>query len=355
MPKPFQKTAKLQKTLTFSNKNGKLHYSVEALMNTVRYGIIGCGKHAFQSHAAVAQDIRGVELVALCDPSHERMEEFEKAMGGLHIEKFKDEERFLARGLHAVIIASPDEYHANSLLVALEAGLHVFAEKPLAVNSAQLGVLRRALNVARSSGLVFTSCHPRRYDPPFMWLKQNMKDLVDDLGTLLSFRFDFSYHKPSGNWKRMRGLLLDHLNHEIDLLTFLFGPSGFRAMKVHDSFDHYHATGLRTDGIAFSFEGTRRLEEKRYPEYVSVRFERGSLLLDAEHGTVTAYHHGTGTVFYLTAGQTDYAERFRKTTANFFLSILGNDRNYLTPEDLWVNNATAVHLTERGEWTYVQS
>jgi len=111
-----------------------------------------------------------------------------------------------------------------------------------------------------------------------MWLKSKLHedpklDLYRGLyGKAVSFDFDFSYHKPSNEWKHTRSLLLDHLNHEVDLVNFLFGIQGFDAWKLQDGFDHYEVVGKRDDGMVFHFRGTRRLAAHTYPEWCRYNF-----------------------------------------------------------------------------------
>jgi predicted dehydrogenase len=256
----------------------------------MKYGILGCGKHALYSHAIPGKEIKELELVALCDISIEQLSSFENAYGRKLV-KFTDKNEFLASGINAVLIGTPDEFHYQDLVLTVKAGLHTFVEKPLGVTSGEINGLEKLLDYAFSKGIVVSSCHPRRYDPPFMWLKNNLPRFTDELGLPLDFRFDFSYHLPSKDWKHTRGLLLDHANHEVDLLHYLFGHEQFQATKLMDSYDEYHVIGKRNDGFRFSFSGTRKLKTRIYPEWVDIRFEKGEIHLDAHQGIVRVNYH----------------------------------------------------------------
>ncbi len=63
--------------------------------------------------------------------------------------------------------------------------------------------------------------------------------------------FDFFYHHPTATWKHDRSLLLDHANHEIDLLNFIYGITGFSASRLKDAYDGYEISGVRTDVYPF--------------------------------------------------------------------------------------------------------
>lgn len=207
------------------------------------------------------------------------------------------------------LTATPDHFHFQDLTDAIDHGLHAFAEKPLAVTASEVESLRGELGRASKKGLVVSSCHPRRYDPPFHWMKENIDRLAEESGRPLEFWFDFSYHKPSKDWKHDRGLLLDHANHEIDLLHYLFGHTGFNATKLADSPINYRVEGTRDDGLKFKFSGSRRLESHKYLEWTGVRFERGDLIVDAHIGI--ARIQTCDQTRTIDVGSTDYESRGR--------------------------------------------
>jgi predicted dehydrogenase len=314
----------------------------------VSLGILGCGGHALQSHLPALRSVGG-EIQALCDRSTERLTEAAQLCEKKPFLSF-EEEALLQAPVAAVLIATPDEFHAASLLTAVRAGKHVFIEKPLAINSSQLSLVRQALAIARAQGLVVSSCHPRRFDPPFVWLKEQLPGLFERHGRALSFEFDFSYHKPSAAWKHQRSLLLDHLNHEIDLVHFLFGHSPFTAHKLYDSALRYSAVGLRDDGLAFSFMGSRTLESRLFHEQLRLRLEHAELRLDMSTGRATLLDHEKGTTENFATSPTDYVIRFLKTNENFIRAVQGRAENYLTEKDLLVNTELGIRLVEGTTW-----
>jgi predicted dehydrogenase len=320
-------------------------------MEKLHYGIIGSGTHALQGHAQPASTLEGLELTAICDISKDSMRQFEAGYGQ-ELQHFTDRKHFLNSRIGAVLIATPDEAHFVDMQAALDAGRHVFVEKPVAVTVADTEKLRGTLEDANQAGLVVSSCHPRRFDPPYMWLKNALPALSDELGQPLEFQFDFSYVKPRRQWKHDRGLLLDHANHEIDLAHYYFGRSGFEASRLTDSYDRYHISGMRDDGIAFNFRGTRRLNEQHFKEWARVRFEMGEVALAAHSGAVTVANHDTGNTEQVAAPSINYAQRGLGIMANFKNAVLGNEPNYLDPEDIYVNTATSVMLSEQPTWRY---
>jgi len=101
----------------------------------LRIGLIGCGGYGMADVRA-AFKAGGVEVIAICDIDSQHLkssaDRIEK-MQGSRPKTFKQYKEFLGmRGLEAVIIATPPHWHALMFIDALEAGLDVYCEKPLA-------------------------------------------------------------------------------------------------------------------------------------------------------------------------------------------------------------------------------
>jgi len=314
---------------------------------TLFMGIIGCGRHA-KHHAENYGD--DFVTYGVWDPNADAMESIESK------EKFTSPGALLAAEyVQAVLICSPDEFHLEQIGMALAAGKHVYCEKPLLVPGQDLAQLESLFDMAREKKLVLTSCHPRRFDRPFVWLKKKLhKSLNLDpyqilYGKVVGFDFDFSYHKPSNTWKHTRSLLLDHLNHEVDLLNFLFGIQGFDAWKLQDSFDHYEVVGKRDDGIAFHFRGTRRLEGHHYPEWCRVRFERAEIELDMMRGIANIHDHDMKQVITEPDLAIDYDGRLRRAMGSFYREIeRAGERPPLTRSELLMNTEVGIILQNEG-------
>lgn len=308
----------------------------------IRYGILGCGGHALQSHALPGTLVKEMKLTAICDVNPRSMDSFMPEFGE-RVQRFTNEQDFFKSGIDAVIVSTPDEFHINNMGAAINARKHMLIEKPLANTKAELITLRHLLNSAKQEKLVVTSCHPRRFDDPFLWLKKETPRLTSELGRVVNFEFWFEYHRPTAEWKHKRSLMLDHLNHEIDLLHFLYGHNPFKAVRDTDSFDHYQVTGSRQDGIGFCFHGSRKREERVFHEWVKINHEHGQVIVSTDTGKADITHND-GRVVVEACGRTNYFQRGYGVMQNFADTILGNAENYLLPEDLWINNWLGVYL-----------
>lgn len=314
----------------------------------INFGVWGFGGHARRSHAKPACKIDHLRLISVCDNNQELKKQCR--FYGPNVQFSTDPTALFDSNIEAVIIATPDEFHIAHLRRAIINGKHVLIEKPLAMTPPELDELLLIMTVAKEKGLVITSCHPRRFDPPFVWLKSNLQKLQTELGRVIGFNFDFSYHHPTASWKMDRSLMLDHLNHEIDLVHFLFGIAPFNMTMHCDSYDRYLVTGMRNDGIAMSFHGTRLLVSEKFLEWAIIRFERGEAKINTKTGWAEISHHDCTKhmIRKERCGATNYALRFDRVTRNFADSIIEPHLNYLTPEDLWVNNWLGVTLLKNG-------
>ena len=99
----------------------------------VRVGLIGCGGRGMFD-AKLMRDVPNAEFVAVCDlyPPHLARA---KEWAGTSAKEFKDFRRLLEqKDIDAVLIATPDHWHAIPTVLACQAGKDVYVEKPLAHN-----------------------------------------------------------------------------------------------------------------------------------------------------------------------------------------------------------------------------
>ncbi|MFO0874144.1 MAG: Gfo/Idh/MocA family oxidoreductase [Phycisphaerales bacterium] len=136
-------------------------------------GLIGCGGMGRADLAAFLGK-RGVEVVAVCDPDRARTAaaraDVEKASTGRgaatpRCDEYVDFRELLARpDIDAVIIASPDHWHALHVVHAVRAGKDVYGEKPLALTVREGRAMSDAV---RRHARVFQTGSQQRSDARF--------------------------------------------------------------------------------------------------------------------------------------------------------------------------------------------
>lgn len=114
---------------------------------SIRIGIVGLGHNGLehlQSHLQLGKS----EVVGLCDRDPERVAEAAKLAGDAWC--FTDIGDFFARGgMDAVSINTGDAFHAEPFIRAVEAGLHVLVEKPLANSEEDIRAMARAVGESK--------------------------------------------------------------------------------------------------------------------------------------------------------------------------------------------------------------
>ena len=132
----------------------------------ITMGVVGLGKMGL-SHLSIFRAHPDVDLVAVCDSTGYVLDVLSKYTG---LRTYKDLSAMLAaEQLDAVVIATPSHLHAPMVRTALEAGVHVFCEKPFTLDDAD-GQALTAL--ARERGLVTQVGYHNRFVAAFAELKR---------------------------------------------------------------------------------------------------------------------------------------------------------------------------------------
>ncbi|MDG1860941.1 MAG: Gfo/Idh/MocA family oxidoreductase, partial [SAR324 cluster bacterium] len=127
--------------------------------------------------------------------------------------------------IDALSIASPTFLHASQTIEALNEGVHVFCEKPMALNS---GDCREMTEVAKQSGKTLQIGHCIRFWPEYV----QAKEIIDSqkYGKVLAATFQRLSLTPTWGWdncfldgKRSGGAMLDLHIHDTDYVQYVFG------------------------------------------------------------------------------------------------------------------------------------
>lgn len=208
----------------------------------MRFAVLGQGSIG-RRHARLLREV-GHEVVAY-DPSADSLE----AVPGVgHAES----EDAALDGAQAAIVASPTSEHLRQARLALERGLHVLVEKPLAPSAAGLGELER-LSLAR--GLVLGVAMNWRFHPGIAGLRKLCE--VGALGRILraaawcgswlpGWRPDRDYRKSYSARRELGGGVLLDAIHEVDYLAWLVGP----ARSVTATLAHVSTLELDVEDVA---------------------------------------------------------------------------------------------------------
>jgi Oxidoreductase family, NAD-binding Rossmann fold len=142
----------------------------------IRIGVIGGGMVAQAEHLPHLNELQDrYAVVALAEPSR-TVREAMCARFGIRAGHADWRTLVDGGGLDAVLIASPAGTHAEIVLAALEAGLHVFCEKPLAITLADIDRITAARDRA---GKVVQVGYMKRHDPAVQRAAEEMPATAD--------------------------------------------------------------------------------------------------------------------------------------------------------------------------------
>ena len=201
----------------------------------IKVGIAGLGFMG-RMHYKCYKALPGVEVAAICDANPNIKEDTQRAVGnigdaqaGVDFSSFKlyaDYEQMLKDArLDAVSITLPTYLHADYSIKALQAGLHVLCEKPMALNVKDC---KRMIAAANKSGKLLQVGHCVRFWPEYA----KAKEIVDSgqYGKVIAATFQRLGSAPTwsaDNWfldeKRSGGAALDLHIHDTDFVQYLFG------------------------------------------------------------------------------------------------------------------------------------
>ena len=136
---------------------------------TLKIAFSGTG-HISRVHARAAQSIEGVELAAVVNHKPESMTSYAAQFGIAR--RYATVEDLLSAGeVDILVVSTPNYLHAPQAIAALEAGLHVMVEKPMAMNSADA---ERMLRASEKSGAKLMVAHCWRFDEEVNWIKKQI-------------------------------------------------------------------------------------------------------------------------------------------------------------------------------------
>jgi UDP-N-acetyl-2-amino-2-deoxyglucuronate dehydrogenase len=219
-------------------------------MNTpIKFAVVGCG-HIGKRHAEMIQRHPESELVAICDPRSRD----EVGANAFDVPYFQDARAMLdqVEDIDVVNVCTPNGFHAELSLLALERRKHVVCEKPLALSKANCeAIIYKALQVHRTVFGVMQN----RYSPPSQWIKgvvdQGLLGNIHLVQVNCYWNRDERYYKK-GSWKGTKdldgGTLFTQFSHFIDILYWLFGDISDIQGKFAD-FNHQDLTEFEDSGL----------------------------------------------------------------------------------------------------------
>lgn len=223
--------------------------------DNLRIGILGCGPISQFAHLESVQKGRNVTLQAVCDADQGLADRFGSFYDAKKI-YYSYDDMLNDPEVDAVIIGTSDAFHVPAATMALDAGKHVFCEKPLGLTVEEVEGLKTRVN---ASGLVFQVGHMLRFDPGIEATRQFIDNGMGELLALKAWYCDSTHRytvtdavqplprhgtnarKPAGNPKdnKQRYYMLAHGSHLVDLARYFAGPIKSVQARLSEKFGAY--------------------------------------------------------------------------------------------------------------------
>jgi UDP-N-acetyl-2-amino-2-deoxyglucuronate dehydrogenase len=266
----------------------------------VKFAVIGCG-HIGKRHAEMIYRNPECELVGFIDVKNKtdlKIDQYDVPFYSSLDELLKD-----GIDVDVITIASPNGYHAEQALRALEAKRHVVIEKPMALKKQDAEkVIFKALNVHRHVFAVMQN----RYSPPSLWVKEMVES--GRLGKVYMVQLncywnrDDRYYKQD-SWHGKKdldgGTLFTQFSHFIDIMYWLFGDIQNITSRLAD-FNHRELTDFEDSGVVtFDFvDGgmgclnfSTSVWDKNLESSMTIIAENGSVKIGGQYMDKVEYCH----------------------------------------------------------------
>ncbi len=199
-------------------------------MEEIRWGIIGCGDVTEVKSGPAFNKVAGSKLVAVMRRDAAKAADYAKRHG---VAKWFDDASQLINDpeVNAIYIATPPLQHEAYTIEALKAGKPVYVEKPMTLDAASA---ERMTEAANQLNVKLCVAHYRRAQPMFLKIKELLaKNTIGDIRLvrlkMLQPPNPVLIAKTDDNWRinpaiSGGGLFHDLAPHQLDLMTYYFGP-----------------------------------------------------------------------------------------------------------------------------------
>ena len=173
----------------------------------LKIGVAGVGVMG-RNHARVLADIRDFDLAAVFDPDQATAE----GIAALYdAAAFTAADDFVAAGLDAAVVATPNRFHADLSVALLEKGVHVLVEKPIAATVADA---QRMIDAAKANDRVLMVGQVERFNPAVEAVKRAIQG--EDVISIQITRVG-PFPPRMGDV----GVVIDLAVHDIDIIRHL--------------------------------------------------------------------------------------------------------------------------------------
>ena len=331
----------------------------------LKVGIIGCG-NIFTMHATSCDYLKTATLVAVCDVKKERADRASKKYG---VKAYYDYKELIDNEkLDVVHICVPHYLHPIISKYALERGINVLCEKPMAIKYEDA---LENVRIAKEKGVKYGIIFQCRFNDTSKLVKENLEN--GKLGKVLSGRVVLTWCKPDeyyslsdwkGTWdKEGGGVIIDQAIHSLDLANWFINDEpvsvqahlanrGHSIMEVDDT-----GEGLirYKNGATLSFWAMNNyacdddIEIRLCCEKGKVRMSYNDALIEFNDGTILSVRQGAGDIEYEN-GKDYWGFQHIRQIEDFYDAVINNREPKITGESALKIQKLICEIYDKGRW-----
>lgn len=213
----------------------------------IRVCLIGCGRAGMIHARSYSGNVRGAELIAMCDPMEENLRLAQREIPVRftytdYREVMKNQE------IDAVVVVTPTQFHRDIVVAAANAGKHVFCEKPMASTEEECDEM---ISACRKNNVKLQLGFMRRFDKSF----RKGKELIDEgaVGDVSMIKSNTYGPSEPKEWmydiRRNQGPIGEVNSHDFDIIRWYAGSeaksiyaigNNTRSPQVRDKYPEYY-------------------------------------------------------------------------------------------------------------------
>ena len=194
-------------------------------MSKLQIGIVGTGGIAVNRHIPTFMQLTDlVTITAVFDVNEERAREVASLFGNIKV--YQSYQKMFG-DIDAIVICTPNKFHSEIAVAALDSGIHVLCEKPMALSFSEC---RRMIEASEKSGKVLAIAYHYRFMKEVQAAKKVME--AGEIGNPLVIRVQALRRRKVPGWgvftnKELQGggSLIDYGCHLLDLALWLMGDA----------------------------------------------------------------------------------------------------------------------------------
>lgn len=273
----------------------------------LKVGLIGCGGRGTGAAVQAMQADPNVEITAMGDVFEDRLEEAYHALvqvgkAQVKVDKknkfigFDAYQKVLDSGVDVVLLTTPPAFRPDHFTAAVNAGKHVFCEKPVAVDAPGIRKVLGAAQLAKAKNLSVVSGFCFRYDYPSRAVfSKVLNGDVGEVKAISTFRNggEAWYFDRQPNWSKMTyemrnwyyyswlsgDFIVEQAVHSLDMMSWAMGDvlpikaigSGGRQVRVDPKYGNIY------DHFAVEFEYANGVKAYHFTRQQSTTASRNSV------------------------------------------------------------------------------